>query len=483
MQPLHRRFALGVLATLTILVLAWRFWVIPQLGITLYVDEAQYWTWSEHLAWGYFSKPPGIAALIAASTALFGDGILGVKALSMLCYPAAAWASFAVAQRLYDARTALWAAIVVLTLPIFSWLGLFVSTDALLTLFWILALYGYLNAVERGRWRDWLILGALGGLGMMAKYTMIAWLLAAFLHLAAFHRQALRSPRPWVAALLALAILAPNIAWNIANDFPTLKHTADITVNKRAGGGLSALGVFLAAQWVCFGPILGTVFLMALASMKNWRDEKLRLLLWFSLPLWAVVSLQALKSNANANWAAPAFVPAAIVVVAWLLQRGRTRLLAIGLAVNLLLGGLAYHWPQILKLAEVKEASQKDPYTRARGWDGLGRQLRPIVEAHPEAVLIAENRTLLAHMIYELRDLNPLVASWNPSGDKSDHYKLTTDLRAYVGRDAILITDGPLGDIPRHFAAVEPLPHLRAPLDEQSSRDMDVYILKDFKGY
>ena len=41
------------------------------------MDEAQYWTWAQHLDWGYFSKPPGIAALIAASTSMFGDGMLG----------------------------------------------------------------------------------------------------------------------------------------------------------------------------------------------------------------------------------------------------------------------------------------------------------------------------------------------------------------------------------------------------------------------
>ena len=51
------KFLLG----LTVALLAWRFWVVQQLGITLYIDEAQYWTWAQHLDWGYFSKPPGIA--------------------------------------------------------------------------------------------------------------------------------------------------------------------------------------------------------------------------------------------------------------------------------------------------------------------------------------------------------------------------------------------------------------------------------------
>jgi len=487
--PVDRRFDLKSGGAwrlgITALLLGWRFWILPRLGITLYIDEAQYWTWAQHLDWGYFSKPPGIAALIAASTALFGDGLLGVKALAMLCYPLAAAACWAIARRLYDERTAFWSALAVLTLPMFSWLGLFVSTDALLTLFWALALWAYLRALDGDRWGDWLLLGLFCGLGLLSKYTMAAWLGAAFLHLLAFHRHRLASPRPWLAAALALLILSPNIYWNIANDFPTLKHTADITLNKKAGGGFKALGEFWAAQWISFGPVLGSVFFIVLAQVRrSWRDERSRLLLWFALPLWILVSAQAMKSSANANWAAPAFAPAAIVVVAWIVQRERKRLLIAGLVVNLLLVATVYHWPTLLATVNTENPAKKSPFTRAQGWDELGRQLKPVLQAHPGSVLVADNRTLLAHMLYELRELNPPAASWNPSGVASDHYKLTTDLRPWLGKDALLITQDPPGEaFASRFARIEKLATLKAPLDAKTSRDMDVYLLHDFKGY
>lgn len=470
---------------LTAALLAWRFWLLPQLGITLYVDEAQYWTWAQHLDWGYFSKPPGVAALIWLSTALFGDGLVGVKALSMLCYPLAAAACWAIARRLYDERVAFWSAIAVLTLPIFSWLGLFVSTDALLTLLWASALWAFLRALDTDRWGDWLLLGLICGLGLLSKYTMAAWLGAAFLYLLAFHRPRLASAKPWLTAALALLMLSPNIIWNINHDFPTLKHTADITLNRQSGGGLASLGEFWAAQWIAFGPVLGSIFLLLLLRVReSWNDERTRLLLWFALPLWAVVSMQALKSSANANWAAPAFAPAVIAAVAWLLQREKKKLLIAGLALNLLLVGLLYHWPQILAASRPDSQAKLSPYKRAMGWDELGRQLKPIVQAHPDAILIADNRTLLAHMLYELRDVRPLAASWNPSGVVSDHYKLTTDLRPYVGKDVILITDTTPGtDFAPRFAGMEQLASLKVPLDAQTSRNMDVYLLHAFKGY
>ena len=475
-----------LLLALAAILLAWRFWVVPHAGITLYVDEAQYWTWAQALDWGYFSKPPGIAALIALSTTLFGDGIVGVKALAMLCYPLAAGFCWAIAGRLYDQRVAFWSAVAILTLPMFAWLGLFVSTDALLTLLWTAALWAYLRALSDDGWGDWLLLGAICGLGLLSKYTMAAWLGAAFLHLLAFQRARLVTLKPWLAVGLALAILSPNLWWNVTHDFPTLKHTADITLNRQAGGGLAALGEFWAAQWLSFGPVLGSVFFVLLFGLRaTWRDERSRLLLWFALPLWAVVSAQAFKSTANANWAAPAFAPAAIAAVAWLLQRGKQKLLVIGIALNVAVVGLVYHWPQLTAAVDLPNRVKISPYKRAMGWDELGRQLRPLLQAHPDAVLVADNRTLLAHMLYEVRDLHPVAASWNPSGIASDHYKLTTDLRPYLGRDAILITQAgePGSEFATRFAGISKLATLQARLDAQTTRDMDVYLLHAFKGY
>ena len=48
-------------------------------SLDLLPDEAQYWSWSRHLAFGYFTKPPAIAWLIRATTALAGDDEWAVR--------------------------------------------------------------------------------------------------------------------------------------------------------------------------------------------------------------------------------------------------------------------------------------------------------------------------------------------------------------------------------------------------------------------
>lgn len=100
---------LVVLALISISLLGLRMLEFTLSGAGLHVDEAQYWLWSRDLQWGYFSKPPVLVALIKASTALWGDSLLGVKALSMLCWVLSAWVLGWLAYRMSGMRTAIFA--------------------------------------------------------------------------------------------------------------------------------------------------------------------------------------------------------------------------------------------------------------------------------------------------------------------------------------------------------------------------------------
>ena len=49
-------------------------------------DEAQYWYWSTHFDWGYYSKPPLVAWVIALFTSIFGNSAFIVKLPSLLAH-------------------------------------------------------------------------------------------------------------------------------------------------------------------------------------------------------------------------------------------------------------------------------------------------------------------------------------------------------------------------------------------------------------
>ena len=85
---------------------AWRLVALELGPLTLMFDEAQYWTWAKDPAFGYFSKPPMVAWLIAFTTSLCGDGEACVRASSPLLHLATASTVWLLARRMFGPRVA-----------------------------------------------------------------------------------------------------------------------------------------------------------------------------------------------------------------------------------------------------------------------------------------------------------------------------------------------------------------------------------------
>src|SRR5436190_5812308 len=84
----------------------------------LEADEAHYWMWSERLAPAYFSKGPGVAFAIRASTALFGATEFGVRFLSPLLSAGTSLMLFYFGRRLFSPVAALWLILALNVTPI-----------------------------------------------------------------------------------------------------------------------------------------------------------------------------------------------------------------------------------------------------------------------------------------------------------------------------------------------------------------------------
>jgi hypothetical protein len=87
--------------------------------------------------------------------------------------------------------------------------------------FWALSGYAYWAALRAGRMRHWLLLGFAIGIALWAKYFVVV-LAAPLVVFALFDRDArkvLATPGPYVAAAVALAIMAPHLVWLVQNDF------------------------------------------------------------------------------------------------------------------------------------------------------------------------------------------------------------------------------------------------------------------------
>src|SRR5450432_1426397 len=67
-------------------------------SVELFFDEAQYWSWSRELAFGYFSKPPMVAWLIAAAGHVCGDSEACVRAPVPLMFLGTSFLAYAIGR-------------------------------------------------------------------------------------------------------------------------------------------------------------------------------------------------------------------------------------------------------------------------------------------------------------------------------------------------------------------------------------------------
>src|SRR5947199_8808096 len=110
---------------------------LSMLGSTdLEFDEAHYWMWSERLAPGYFSKGPGIAFAIRASTAIFGATEFGVRVWSPILAGGTSLFLFYFGRRGINERVGHWKVVAFNVTPNLHIAAFFIATDSLLILFW-----------------------------------------------------------------------------------------------------------------------------------------------------------------------------------------------------------------------------------------------------------------------------------------------------------------------------------------------------------
>lgn len=486
-----------LLPVLALALTLYRCWAVAHLGLDAYVDEAYYWGWSQTLDWGYYSKPPMIAGLIAASGWLFGDHLLALKAPSLILYPATALVIEQLGRRMFGDPVGFWSGLAFLSMPLISVLGLFVSTDAPLLFFWALGMkliWSMLDRENQPATGLWAALGVTLGLGLMSKYTMAAFAGSALLALLAHPGGArqLGRPGPWLALAIALALFAPNLWWNWRMGFPTFQHTAEITRVAGAGGDRGwhpdQLLEFTAAQWLSFGPLLSFGLAGALLGLRGlWVDLRCRFLLLFLLPLLLLVSVQALTGRANGNWAAPIFVSASLLTVAFLSSRYghsiRWRLAVAGVALNLAAAFAAYHWPDLLRATGREPAASNDPFKRVRGWRELADSVRPHLQAHPDAVLVSNDRELMAQLIYGLRPARH--ARWQDQPHIEDQYGLTTPLTPESGQTFLVVLPAQFDPAPviARFASAEKLADADVTVYPTLHRRASVWLMKGFAGY
>tara|TARA_A200000113_G_scaffold223743_1_gene240047 strand:+ start:387 stop:2009 length:1623 start_codon:yes stop_codon:yes gene_type:complete len=423
-------------------------WIVLYTGsLNLHFDEAQYWLWAQNPAWGYFSKPPMIAWMIAAYQFFFGDSVVALKSLSLFTYLLTSGVVYSLACRVHNHQVARYSVLLLLTMPAVSISSLAITTDVFLIFFWSVALWLLVqsdNSSGGVRFGYLALLGVTIGLGLLTKYTMVLFLLSMVLWY--LRLPTTQWPRLFIdgvfVAVIALVVMSPNLWWNVTHQMASFKHLHEISQVSSSRFHVGELLSFWGAQVGVVGLFSALLFVRyclcslprALSNQSTYR--------WFCffIAFFMIISLQALVSRAFANWAAPCYIAAIIWLSHTLCAHGRKHLLIISIVVNLLTMVVVYHYEALYKQVGIPISKRTDLMRATRGWPELGRFVTNIMELNDEAILLVDERKVLVELIYYAGPKARDGQIFNGNRVMKNHFHLTQDLDQLTGRSFIWVT-------------------------------------------
>ncbi len=338
--------------------------IILYSGIGLGPDEAQYWTWSKALDWGYYSKPPGIAWQIWLGTQLFGDTELGVRIGSIVMAFLLPLAVFftAKAARLLP-NTCFWAALMMALSPLGVTASLFAITDVGMVLFWTIGLWALIQGP------NYIVFGLSILWGALFKWPLyLLWIFVPILMW--FSPQARKKSALW-GLLLSLLGLLPSLIWNVSHDWVTFRHVFSAVGNPSEAS--SNFFEFIGAQAALMSPILFFLLLVTLVYiLRNPISLPLGLLAAACfVPLFLAIGM-SIFGKMQGNWCDFAY-PSGFILLAWFLceQVSWGKLwLKIGVAFSLFLSAFLLSIPYLQKQG-FPIPHKWSPFKQNMGWDHL----------------------------------------------------------------------------------------------------------------
>ncbi len=463
--------------------------------IPVFYDEAYYYSWSNELAFGYFSKPPVVAWLIWLTSSLSAES-WALRLASPILYLVASLFVWHTASFWFGKKSAKWSALLFFSFPLIGFNSNFITTDAPLLAAWSASLYLLSKAFTFDRTRDWVLVGLISGIGLMSKYTMGLFLIGgiAFLCFSDRFKVFFARKGPYLGAVVAFLCFLPNLLWNFENSFSSFEHTAEISQIDNGELDLGSVAEFLAAQLLCVGPWCLILFFGRQASVSKAKDissEGSSLMWAMTLTLLITISLLALLGQANANWAAPLLISISILMGTSVSQMTyKWKRVAIScVAANILILIVLHSYPFLLKTLNIEPTTKNNPYDRVDGWKEVIQKAQAIISIPDDSLILSNNRLILSYMVFYNDVAISRLAAWNSDQKIDNHFELVADLADKTseqidGKTIFFVSRSELSSIILdRFTDKQPLSIVREPVYVDLERILYIYRLSGFKGY
>src|ERR1700728_4450909 len=279
-------------------------------------DEAYYWMWSKHLAFGYYDHPPGVALVIRLGTTIAGDTELGVRLVAILLALPMSYAVYRAAAILFGGRRVASTATILLSVTLMAAVGtLIVTADAPLLVASSFVVLCLAKVLETGRGAWWLAVGAAVGAALLSKYTALFFGPAILIWLVAVPklRRWLISPWPYLCAIVTLAAFAPVILCN--RDHQWVSFIKQIGRARIEDFRPAFIGELIPTQIAFATPLVFILGAMGLYALARRKAGALAARVLIGAMFWVVTLYflwHSLHARVEANWFAPVYPALAI---------------------------------------------------------------------------------------------------------------------------------------------------------------------------
>jgi len=423
-------------------------------GVGLGPDEAQYWTWSQHLDWGYYSKPPAIAWQIWLGCKIFGQNELGVRAGSLLIGTLLPLAVYSLARAAHlSRRTSAWAGTVIALTPMGFLASLLAITDGPMALFWTLGLTLIARTLQQGTSPRFELLGLAIAFGALYKWPIyLLWV--APLVFGMFSWSLLSG------MAISLLGLLPSLYWNISHDFATLRHVVAM------GGGAPNALAFLGAQIGLFSPVFFGLWLRTLFAKGTLVPRSVRFPAYFSSALLIVAFGASFFTKVQGNWVDFVYPPLAVAICAYPLIYLH-RWLTVGILSSLLIVALLLGLPPLKKIA----------FKQNIGWEKLSPALLQ-AGYNPSTDFLFASRYQIASLLSFYGPEQKTAHFFNI--DQIRHNQFSYWPAPLPGQIGYFVTDGENAEaLQPYFASLTPVGTLSL---RAQKKTLTFYRAEDFTG-
>ncbi len=417
-----------------------KFFAIYFTSFNLFGDEAQYWLWSKDLDFGYFSKPPFLSWFIGLYTIFFGDSFVSLKILPSVVYLCIGFAFFNLSKSMgLKKDEAVSCTLLFLIMPAVSFSSFILSTDLFLLFFWIMSMGILYQIIKSPSFVGFVLLGIVLGLAFLSKYAAVYFIVCLFLYFLidqGFRDLILKNLLGVIIFFISfLIVIAPNIYWNINNNWITFQHTSDNANLNNISINIYRGIEFLFIQTLMIGPIVFFGMVFNYKQLKINKENKF--LLTFSIPIMLIVVIEAVIVRANANWAATALV--SLFLFCYLNLKEKRGLVYISSYITNLVFG-------ILLFALIGLSYPAKIFDRISGIGVFAQEIYSMSKNLNVNNLVVSDRLLFSSLSYELREKNIAFHMPHKKGEKvSNHFKISSNLSGEMDKDFLLI--GYLEDI------------------------------------